>query len=226
MSPMEAVTDRRTFGRYFLGWAEEKSEVNMSKHIPLEPEVPQVVNGAISGRVLSRRSAIGVGAAVAGVIAMPLPAAADAFSGSLPPSPSSGGTVYTGGNPSFIPSNYGFQQDYVDVLWSTSTAGGFGFTGANSPYAGNPVLFNYTIHRGGVLLAYGTALGSFGSLVWTGPGGQTAGWVSGTPVEAGRGYRINPWNSSNAIDIYVVDTAGERWKILNWHTGVPTWISY
>lgn len=183
---------------------------------PTPPTPPMVVNG----RVVSRRTLIGAGAAVAGMVSMPLPASADAFSGSYPPSPSGEGAA-TGGAPVWSLTNDGLGT-YIDVMWSTTgnaaftqTYGGEGTT----LRSGNPVLFSFTIHLNGVLLAYGTALGSFGMETWTGPNGTTAGWISGTPTLPNGSYDDAGWRDypyTGSLDIYVVDAAGNRWKAENW----------
>lgn len=194
----------------------------------IEPEVPRVMGG----RVVSRRTVIGAGVAVAGIATMPLPASADAFSGSYPPAPSSEGAA-TGGAPVWDSWNDG-SGSYIDLMWSTT--GSTSITQTYGPsgiqlMSGNPVLFNYTIHLDGVLLAYGTALGTFGGNVWTGPNGTTAGWISGTPTLANGTYSDMGWRDypyTRSLDIYVVDTAGNRWKAANWlgNQGYKTPVSY
>lgn len=196
-----------------------------NRHI--EPEAPRM-----DGRkVLSRRSVIGAGVAVAGIATMPLPASADAFSGSYPPVPS-GAEAATGGAPVVDIFNDG-TGDYIDVMWSTT--GSTSITSTSGPSgiqlrSGTPVLFSYTIHLNGVLLAYGTALGTFGYNSWT-SGGVTGGFVSGTPTAPNGAYRDGGWRDypyTDSVSIYMVDTAGTRWKVENWlgNQGYRTPVQY
>ena len=184
---------------------------------------------------LSRRRALGAAAGVAGIVALPLPASAEAFSGPYPPAPSSTEEypVYTGGGLSLYTASDG-GGIFFTPYWSTAVTNQTGNSGYNNRTNGDPVTFNFTVQFMGGLFAYGTIKGeSKPGVLWS---GQSVGVVAASrpfvaPASGSPWYTVYypgpSWNNTNRLSLYVVSNAGVRWKVENWSPyQLPTFVSY
>lgn len=177
------------------------------------------MNADSQGRHPTRRGLLGAGAASLGILAIPLPAAADAFSGTNPPAPAGTNYTLTGGTPFAAFGSY-VGGTGVGVAWSTTTNGTWNYS---DYYAGTRHTFNYTIYRNGQLFAYGTCIGDHGFI----SGGTFLSGTQPKPADPGKGFYPYTGNfASPPFSIYVVNVAGVRWRLVDYTGGTQNWVTY